>query len=77
VPPPKGTTAREHALEPVSKTQLGAMLNVWKWHPDLDILRVELVAMIEIVSASPLNYWHRSGAGCDSNTVHSSPTQAS
>jgi hypothetical protein len=26
-----------------------------KWHPDLDILRVEFVAMIEIVSGSPLN----------------------
>jgi hypothetical protein len=26
-----------------------------KWHPDLDILRVEFVAMIEIVSGPPLN----------------------
>ena len=26
-----------------------------KWHPDLDVLRVEFVAMIEIVSGSPLN----------------------
>jgi len=26
-----------------------------KWHPELDILRVEFVAMIEIVSGSPLN----------------------
>jgi len=26
-----------------------------KWHPDLDILRVELVAVIEMVSGSPLN----------------------
>jgi len=26
-----------------------------KWHPDLDILRVELVAVIEMLSGSPLN----------------------
>ena len=26
-----------------------------KWHPDFDILRVEFVALIEIVSGSPLN----------------------
>jgi hypothetical protein len=26
-----------------------------KWHPDLDVLRVEFIAMIEIVSGSPLN----------------------
>ena len=26
-----------------------------KWHPDLDVLRVEFVAIIEIVSGSPLN----------------------
>ena len=26
-----------------------------KWHPGLDILRVELVALIEMVSGSPLN----------------------
>jgi hypothetical protein len=26
-----------------------------KWHPDLDIQRVELVAMIEMLSGSPLN----------------------
>jgi hypothetical protein len=26
-----------------------------KWHPDLDIQRVELVAMIEMVSGSPLD----------------------
>jgi hypothetical protein len=26
-----------------------------KWHSDLDILRVELVALIEMVSGSPLN----------------------
>jgi len=26
-----------------------------KWHPELDILRVEFFAMIEIVSSSPLN----------------------
>jgi hypothetical protein len=26
-----------------------------KWHPDLDIFRVEFVALIEIVSGSPLN----------------------
>jgi hypothetical protein len=26
-----------------------------KWHPDLDVLRAEFVAMIEIVSGSPLN----------------------
>ena len=26
-----------------------------KWHPDLDVLRFEFVAMIEIVSGSPLN----------------------
>ena len=26
-----------------------------KWHPDLDVHRVEFVAMIEIVSGSPLN----------------------
>jgi hypothetical protein len=25
------------------------------WHPELDILRVEFVALIEIVSGSPLN----------------------
>ena len=26
-----------------------------KWHPDLDIQRVELIAMIEMLSGSPLN----------------------
>jgi len=26
-----------------------------KWHPEFDILRVEFVAVIEIVSGSPLN----------------------
>ena len=26
-----------------------------KWYPDLDVLRVEFVAMIEIVPGSPLN----------------------
>jgi hypothetical protein len=26
-----------------------------KWHSDLEILRVELVALIEMVSGSPLN----------------------
>ena len=26
-----------------------------KWHPDFDILRAKFVALIEIVSASPLN----------------------
>jgi len=26
-----------------------------KWHPDLDILRVEFVALIEMVSGSPLD----------------------
>jgi hypothetical protein len=31
------------------------MLYVRKWHPDLDILRVEFVAMIELLSGSPLN----------------------
>ena len=32
-----------------------ALAYIRKWHPDLDILRVELVAMIEMVSGSPLN----------------------
>jgi len=31
------------------------MVYMCKWHPDLDILRVEFVALIEIVSGSPLN----------------------
>jgi len=26
-----------------------------KWHPDLDILRVELAAVIEMLSGFPLN----------------------
>ena len=32
-----------------------AIAYVRKWHPDFDILRVEFVALIEIVSGSPLN----------------------
>ena len=32
-----------------------AIAYVRKWHPGLDILRVELVALIEMVSGSPLN----------------------
>jgi hypothetical protein len=32
-----------------------AIAYVRKWHSDLDILRVELVALIEMVSGSPLN----------------------
>ena len=34
---------------------LEAMVYIRKWHPDLDILRVEFVALIEIVSGSPLD----------------------
>jgi len=32
-----------------------AMVYMWEWHPDLDIVRVELVAVIEMLSGSPLN----------------------
>ena len=32
-----------------------AIAYMLKWHSDLDIQRVELVAVIEIVSGSPLN----------------------
>jgi hypothetical protein len=32
-----------------------AMIYMRKCHPDLDILRVEFVALIELVSGSPLN----------------------
>jgi hypothetical protein len=32
-----------------------ALIYMRKWHPDLDILRVEMVALIEMVSGSPLN----------------------
>jgi hypothetical protein len=32
-----------------------AMLYIQKWHADLDILRVEFVALIEMLSGSPLN----------------------
>jgi hypothetical protein len=32
-----------------------ALAYMRKWHPDLDILRVELVAVIEMLSGSPLN----------------------
>ena len=32
-----------------------AIACVRKWHSDLDILRVELVALIEMLSGSPLN----------------------
>jgi hypothetical protein len=32
-----------------------AIAYMHKWHPDLDIQRAELVAMIEMVSGSPLN----------------------
>ena len=32
-----------------------AMLYMAKWHPGVDVTRVELVAMIEMVSGSPLN----------------------
>jgi hypothetical protein len=31
------------------------MAHMRKCHPDLDIMRVEFVALIEIVSGSPLN----------------------
>ena len=32
-----------------------AIVYLRKWHPDLDVLRVEFIAMIKIVSGSPLN----------------------
>ena len=32
-----------------------AVTHLRKWHPDFDILRAKFVALIEIVSASPLN----------------------
>jgi hypothetical protein len=32
-----------------------AIVYLRKWHPDLDIQRVELVAMIQILSGSPLD----------------------
>jgi hypothetical protein len=32
-----------------------AIAYIRKWHSDLDILRVELVGVIEMVSGSPLN----------------------
>jgi hypothetical protein len=32
-----------------------ALVYLRRWHSDLDILRVELVAVIEMVSGSPLN----------------------
>ena len=32
-----------------------AITHLQKWHLGLDVLRVEFVAMIEIVSGSPLN----------------------
>jgi len=32
-----------------------AMVYTRKWHADLDIVRVELVAVIEMLSGSPLN----------------------
>jgi len=32
-----------------------AMVYMRKWHADLDIVRVELVAAIEMLSGSPLN----------------------
>jgi hypothetical protein len=32
-----------------------AIAHMLKWHSDLDIQRVELVAVIEMVSGSPLN----------------------
>jgi hypothetical protein len=32
-----------------------AMVYVRRWHAELDILRIEFVALIEILSGSPLN----------------------
>lgn len=32
-----------------------AIVYMRKWHPDFDILQVELVAMIEMLSGSPLD----------------------
>jgi hypothetical protein len=37
-----------------------AITYIRKCHPDLDILRIEFVAMIEIVSGSPLDQWGES-----------------
>jgi hypothetical protein len=34
---------------------LGTEVPCRRWRPDFDILRVEFVALIEIVSGSPLN----------------------
>jgi hypothetical protein len=44
------------ALTPsLARNTIWPCFSVRKWHPDLDIQRVELVAMIEMLSGSPLN----------------------
>jgi hypothetical protein len=60
IPPEAGNThvLFHHDGEPSVKlvavcNLLEAITYLRKWHPDLDILRVEFVALIEIVSGSP------------------------
>ena len=50
------TTEGEPPVKRIAACDLHeAVAYMRKWHPDLDILRVELVAVIEMVSGSPLN----------------------
>ena len=51
-----GTQVKYHTVKRVAACDLQeAMVYMRKWYADLDIVRVELVAVIEMLSGSPLN----------------------
>ena len=54
--PAKRMVKANHLSRQVAACDLHeAITYLRKWHPDFDILRVEFVDLIEIVSCSPLN----------------------